>query len=174
MPLIVTPGGSTSNSYVTIAEADALVADELVDDAAWLAADDALKTRALITAARLVDSSVNWYGDRYAGYSQVLMWPRRLYEYPYGYTGLYPGFADVQWAQAITAAWLLSQQAAGVVTGGTTDQALDSLRVGPITLDFASAATAPTIGTELPDHVWSRLRPYGTRVGGVVVPLIRT
>lgn len=62
-----------TNSYVTLAEADAYFLDR-VDAAAWTAADNTLKEQALITAARMLNEII-WVGVA-ASDSQVLGFPR--------------------------------------------------------------------------------------------------
>ncbi len=176
MPLIVTPGGATSNSYVTLAEANALLADELVDTTAWTAATDDDKTRALITSARLINALVRWNFDVY-GYA--------LYLYPYVYAYGLPAYFPAAWpvnlqiAQSLYAAWLLGQQAVSPIGAAATSGASDvvsALKVGPISIDFDTATTTagPVAGSTIPDHVWVRLSAFGTRAGGPCVPLVRT
>lgn len=72
MPSAIT----TSNSYVTIAEADALL-DDRPYATAWTASantDDA-KTRSLITATRILDEQFSWRGVA-SSQAQPLGWPR--------------------------------------------------------------------------------------------------
>lgn len=178
MPIIATPGGSTSNSYVTVAEATALLADELVDVTAWTAATEDDKTRALITAARMLDVSIRWHGTRYSS-SQALAWPMHLY--PYVYVHGIPSVSPPSWpediaiAQSLLAAWLLAQRAASLPIGASSSgDVVSGLKVGPISIAFAASSPQAPTGTTIPDHVWIRLMPYGSRAGGVCVPLVRT
>jgi hypothetical protein len=73
MALIATVGGSTSNSYTTLAEADAYFADRL-NSSEWSAASNGTKEKALITATRRIDE------EQFLGYkaslTQALKWPR--------------------------------------------------------------------------------------------------
>ena|SRR5215204_673724 len=70
MSLDATVGGSSSNSYVTVLEADAYFADRLYASA-WTGDD---KATALVTAARRLDQ------EDYLGYratnEQAMKWPR--------------------------------------------------------------------------------------------------
>lgn len=83
MPTLVADvGGSTSNSYVTVAEADAFF-DERLNVTAWTGADADDQARALISATRRIDqeqfrgSPVKALGDRaVSGGTQALKWPR--------------------------------------------------------------------------------------------------
>src|ERR1051325_7143664 len=73
MALIATNGGSTSNSYVTLTEANDYFADRL-NTTEWDAAVSETKEKALITATRRIDE------EQFFGYkvstSQALKWPR--------------------------------------------------------------------------------------------------
>lgn len=62
-----------TNSYVTVAEADAYFENRL-DAAAWNTADDDMKTQALITAVTILDN-MNWAGVAVSE-SQSLAFPR--------------------------------------------------------------------------------------------------
>jgi hypothetical protein len=73
MTLIVTVGASTSDSYATLAEAEAYMAT-LIFKTEWLAATDLIKEAALKQAARLMNN-LGWVGTRYAQ-DQALAWPR--------------------------------------------------------------------------------------------------
>jgi hypothetical protein len=65
-----------TNSYATVAEADAYFADRL-DVAAWTAADATSKAQALVTAASILDDQ-SWTGSA-IGESQPLAFPRTAY-----------------------------------------------------------------------------------------------
>lgn len=69
-----TVNGATSNSYVTLAEAETYFETRLnVDD--WDSATDDTKNRALIQATRYLDTYFEWQGDR-ATTTQALDWGR--------------------------------------------------------------------------------------------------
>lgn len=74
MTIIVTPGGSDSNSYATLAEANAYHETRL-HNAAWTDASDATKEAALLWATRELDSNMCWNGIR-ATEEQALDWPQ--------------------------------------------------------------------------------------------------
>src|ERR1044072_3560587 len=73
MPLTATIGGSTSNSYVTLTEANDYFADRL-NTTEWDTATSDTKEKALITATRRIDE------EQFVGYkvsnTQSLKWPR--------------------------------------------------------------------------------------------------
>lgn len=74
MTLIVTPGGSDSNSYATLTEANAYHETRL-HNSAWTSASDATKEAALIWATRELDNNFCWEGIK-ATEEQALEWPR--------------------------------------------------------------------------------------------------
>lgn len=74
MPLDATPGGSQSNSYCLLVEANAYHAQTL-NASAWTAASDANKEIALQWATRILDEQVEWVGE-IASADQALRWPR--------------------------------------------------------------------------------------------------
>jgi len=72
--LDATLGGSSSNSYVDLAEADAIAAN-LPFSAEWAALTDDEKTNGLIVATRWLET-LNYNGDRCTT-TQRLKWPRK-------------------------------------------------------------------------------------------------
>ena len=72
--LDATLGGSSSNSYVTLAEAD-LIASNLPFAAEWAALTDDEKTNGLIVSTRWLET-LNYNGDRCTT-TQRLKWPRK-------------------------------------------------------------------------------------------------
>lgn len=79
MPTIVeTVAGATSNSYLTVAEADALATNDLGPDAkGWLTAARDDKERALIRATRECDAFLGSAGEVYTTL-QALLFPRSI------------------------------------------------------------------------------------------------
>lgn len=76
MALDVTVGGASSDSYATVAEADAyLAARPGFDATAWTALDDADKELRLQLAAQVLDTKLKFRGVR-ACKTQALAWPR--------------------------------------------------------------------------------------------------
>lgn len=63
-----------TNSYVTVAEADAYFGDRLNADS-WTSASAAIKSQALVTATRFIDER-SWIGQAVSS-SQKLGWPRK-------------------------------------------------------------------------------------------------
>lgn len=79
--IVATVGGETSNSYVTLAEANAFFEGETLSTA-WDAAADDEKNRALVTATRRIDQEdfrgipVNSLTGKASTDTQALQWPR--------------------------------------------------------------------------------------------------
>ena len=71
-----TLSGASSNSYVTLAEADAYF-ETVPNSSTWDDKTDDQKNRSIISATRWIDS-LNFYGDR-CDTSQALSWPRNNY-----------------------------------------------------------------------------------------------
>jgi hypothetical protein len=73
MALVATIGGTASNSYVTLAEADAYFEDRLYTTE-WDAATPTDKEKALVTATRRIDEEL-FTGEK-TTLAQALKWPR--------------------------------------------------------------------------------------------------
>jgi len=74
LTLDATVGGTDSNTYCTLAEADTYH-DSRLDNTNWTAATDDNKNRALVTATRLLDEWTRWKGSSNTS-TQSLLWPR--------------------------------------------------------------------------------------------------
>lgn len=74
MVLDATVKGPSANSYLTVAEADALLAQRLYVSK-WTAAVNATKEAALQWATNLLDQGFNWEGSP-TTVEQALRWPR--------------------------------------------------------------------------------------------------
>ena len=73
--LDATAAGATSNTYITLADAELYYETRLhVSD--WDNANDADKGAALVWATRLLDEWMDWDGSNYDD-DQALRWPRR-------------------------------------------------------------------------------------------------
>jgi len=71
-----TLSGPSSNSYVTLAEADSYF-ETVPNSSTWDDKTDDQKNRSIISATRWIDS-LNFYGDR-CDTEQALSWPRNNY-----------------------------------------------------------------------------------------------
>ena len=87
--IVATPGAANANSYLTLAEAEAII-DGLVQDAdviAWASATTDQKNRALFTATQRLDRE-RYLGAR-ATDTQSLQWPRTGVRKPDTYINTY-------------------------------------------------------------------------------------
>ena len=163
-----TVGGSDSNSYVTMAEATTYMKDRL-HKTAWDNAGSSDKAAALLWAAKIIDSRMEWLGQR-ATETQALSWPRvyavdpdpaylptinELFGRPI--IAYIPGDIipnDIKYAQCEMALALLGSDLSA--QPGSTG--LNSLAVGSLKLDFApTREQTPTI----PRQVDELLNRYG-------------
>jgi hypothetical protein len=86
MAIDATIGGTSSDSYISVAGADAYHDDHLYA-ADWTGADTATKEKALKMATRIVDERVDWNGLKHTD-AQSLRWPRSNVVDQDGYTVL--------------------------------------------------------------------------------------
>lgn len=151
-----TVGGSSANSYVTLAEANTYHDDRL-HNAEWAAASDDDKTRALLWAAQEIDKL------RYSGYiaasTQALRFPRTSV---YDWDGRLLDSATIP----IAVKDAQCRMALHLLRADTTLQEsddIDALKVGPISIEFNKSGIS---GTAMPDDVRSILQaflsPFGT------------
>ena len=169
-----TPGSPTANSFTTIAFADAWNDAQLYSDD-WASANEETKTKALITATRLIRDSVpfdGWQGFAVSS-TQALPLPRSGMLSRTGYAlpnTLIP--VDLESATSELARQLVTAGALPSVPGDTAG--LKRIKAGSVELEFDS--TQGSFGTtELPDDIFnmiSYLLVYGAR-GGINVPLVR-
>lgn len=167
--LIATPGLSTSNSYTTIAEADAFH-EKNYYAAAWADLDSDIKMQLLITATRLLDQEYDWLGDAVDS-TQALRWPRSGVEHR---DGLYyldsttiPTFLREATAEYARMLYLKDRQQAldDAATG------IQSVTAGSVSVTFDKQDRIPVI----PENVALMLEPYirGASTGSNWVPLVR-
>ena len=133
------------NSYVTLAEANA-IADTRLFVGSWGAATDDTRERALITATALLDR-LQWKGRPLAA-TQPLAWPRVTDACPYGY----PLTTDIP--KGITAATVelaIHLLSAGEFAGAPVQQRM---------LGDSMVMYFPTVTDEFPKHVRRAIEPH--------------
>ena len=154
--IVNTPTTSASaNSYVSLAEALAYITDRIPDTdilAAWSTLTANQKALYLVNASRALDTMVTWIGNKYSR-DQGLMWPR----YDAFVQGYYVN--NILFPQAVKdatvemAAWFMQNDGKVSVT---ENAAFDSIKVGPINIDF-SEKVGGTKDKYFPDIVTSSL-----------------
>jgi len=170
--LDATVSGSSSNTYVTQAEATTLLDDQLYV-AVWTAATSDNKNRALLQATFYLDRMVDWKGSKYLT-TQALRWPRsgvlNLDNEEYPYTSI-PTM--VKKATAFLAVFLLTRDR-------YAEPAALGLGVNSASIGGMSASIDPKMTLEyLPDIVIALISDLGSpyssaqRHGAKVVSLLR-
>ena len=131
--LVVTVGGTTSNSYNTVDEADDYMATRLHIEA-WDNAGTTEKEAALIWAARLIDRTIRFSGSKVSEL-QAMAWPRSGLSDESGYALSELTIPQIiKDLQSELALLLLSSDRTAESQAGA--QGLTSLRAGPVTLSF--------------------------------------
>lgn len=170
--LVATPGDALANSYCTVPEADTYHASHLYPDV-WNDADPEQKVNGLITATRLLDENIQWFGfQRTVG--QRLAWPRVGATYRSGYaipTTVIPEpirNATAEFARLLIGAGAMPNSGSEIPVG------LKQIKVGSVDLQYDPAMTS---GQEdaVPPSVWSMISflvEYRTQ-GRTNFPLVR-
>lgn len=186
--VVATVGGVSSNSYLTLADAETYFASRLYTDT-WDEASDDRKNRALIMATRLMDTWFDWSGE-VASINQALLWPRMGVIRPN--RTLFVGSSVWPWANLTTglqepsnaiptriaeatAVWAQELLASDRTADSTTEsEGLKRLKAGPIELEFNSGGSVAA--KPVPDAVLAAVSAYGTlrtRSGSGTVTLLR-
>lgn len=185
MALDAVAGSPTANSYVSVSDATDLLQEHL-DIEAWYTQSPeegqtlaARREAALISATRLIDTQVGWYGYP-ATATQALAWPQvgqvDRYGRPLDATTV-P--RNVQQATAYYALALLEATAAGAPAASGGELLVKSKKVGDVTIEYqtvsstAQAVTATRADT-MPREVRDLLRGYGMVPGLGMIPVLRT
>jgi hypothetical protein len=163
MAIDATVGGNSSNSYLSLADADSLIAERVGDTSAWTDAQDSDKEKALISATRRLDQQT-FKGCKTLN-TQALKWPRYDVEdedgYPYASDSI-P--IPIKHATAELAFVLINDP---TLLDDTGLEAFDAISTG----DTSITPKQRQAGT-LPAHVQRFLRGL-TRGGAGVKRLIR-
>jgi len=153
MALDATIGGASSDSYISVADADTYHGTNLnVTD--WTGAIAANKEKALKMATRLLDERIDWVGSKNTD-AQALRWPRGLVTTPDGYA---VETTEIPTAVTNATAEFAKYLIASDRTGDADGKGIASLGVGAIDLTFDKTDTADV----LPSIVREMLRGWGT------------
>jgi len=167
--IIATVSGLTSNSYHTVATAQAYF-DTRLHCTDWTDATASDKEKSLLHACRIIDEYCLWIGTKTVT-AQALKWPRRgichdgniYYEYNDSIYE-YGSFGEGQWVLASDAIpqQILDGQCelALVLLGDDTqsDALLDSLNIAGLKMDLSQKSKGNKI---IPSAVWSIMSPLG-------------
>lgn len=170
MPFVIEDGTGVpnANSYVSVAQADAYLSYS-ASRVQWLSLTTPDKEAYLVQAARLLDSSVVWKGDKVSA-SQAMAWPRSGVDY-----------MGEEWpSNSIPPAVLQSQmelaalQMAGDRSADPASKGIDSVSVGggAVSVKFNAKDKRTLLGTVVPNL----LSDWSTGVAGAgfaIVPIRR-
>ena len=167
MALDATINGASSDSFITVAEADAYYANHLYATT-WDAGTTANKEKALKMATRILDEKCAWSGTR-ATSTQALGWGRS----DVVYDGITVSSTEMPIQISNATAEFAGHLLASDLTVNAEGKGLNSLKVGDISLDFDKSDTAGV----MPDIVQEMLRGWGTiyaRAKFGSVPVVRS
>ena len=143
MALDATVGGASSDSYLSLTDAEAIAAGTLHTDD-WDAADDDDKEAALATATRLLDWMIYWCGA-VASRTQALAWPRTGMADPLRSDATVP--SDILPAQLLQATFAYARAILQVdvlrpTTAGAEGGAIKSVKAGDLGVTYTEGHEA--------------------------------
>jgi len=122
-----------TNSYVTIADADAYF-ETRIDSASWTSAPDSTREEALVTATQIIDNNP-WIGSAVSS-SQALAWPRRNANYLDNRLGMQIAFSETEIPSLVKVA--VYEQALHLLNNedlvAQTTQTYESISIGSISV----------------------------------------
>ncbi len=122
-------GSPEANSYVTVAEADAYFGDAF-GKSLWATLDAAVKASLVITSSRTLDQYISWNGQK-ATTEQSMEWPRI---YTCEAVDVIP--IKVKYATYELAYYMSENDGLSF-----SNQTVDSVKVGPVAVDFTARST---------------------------------
>lgn len=151
-------GLTNANSFASLAEAEVIMAVRPAPfKIPWTESDNYKKEQLLIWATQLLIDWVIWPGVQSTS-TQVLPFPRAGMVNPDGY--LLPSFTVYPFVKRATVELALALASQNL--NAEPSRGLDSLRVGPITLDFNARESEQA--RVIPRSVMAMLRPYGCKL----------
>ena len=154
------PFSPTCNSYASLVGMADYVATRVPNEAtatAWDDLDDTKKSMYLVNASRSIDSYVEWIGDKYSR-DQRLDWPR-VNAYVDSFIIDQISFPiEVVEATYEMALWMMINSGEVYIDQSSS---YDSIRVGPITIDFNQQALG-SARQYFPDVVSALLKDLGS------------
>lgn len=170
-------GDPLANSYASVEQAAAYHSAGMTADE-WDLIDPDEQERLLVTATRLLDSTVDWRGYRSVP-GQALDWPRggvaqadlRTGRYLVSYS-LFP--VDIRNATIELALHLKRRPTAATAAETAAAAGVEEVKLGPISVKMSQTAqtvqavTTAAATTVLPPEVLALVRDYGNYVSGGV------
>lgn len=149
MPTVIaTVGDPDANSYVTVAEATAYFGDSF-GKGLWTTASQTDREALVITASRMLDQYILWIGEK-ASEDQGMEWPRKGTKYA---DDIIP--SKVKYATYELAYYILENNGVSF-----SNQAIDSVKVGPISVDF----TANSVDAGIPSFIENLIGDLGSPI----------
>lgn len=148
-----TPGSSTANCYMTLAEADEYLEAHL-SASIWADLDDERRAAALISATRELDALI-WTGRRVTK-EQTLSWPR-LYIYDHDSFQVTGVPAKIKAATAELAIWNLSEE--DRLAGNFELDTMESVTIGPLTYKIKAGMKGG-----IPSHIIDIIKSIGPTI----------
>jgi len=155
------PASAGTNSYCTLAEADAYH-DTHLYNTNWREAITELQKQSLIMASRLLDQLCNWKGIAVRDY-QPLLWPRQ-YVYDRN-SDLFPTDEFPAWLKDATAEFARHL----IIEDRTLDSSeglfgFDAAKIGPLSISLGKDIRLKKKDI-MPKSVWLFVRPYCQKLG---------
>jgi len=140
MAINSTPGDALADSYVSVADADTYF-NMSYGSNAWSTINNSNKEVLLVQSTRLLDSIYVWSGLIDSSSTQSLRWPRT-------------GVIDMD-RRAVSSSTIpkaiknaTCEMAMSIFSGGgynPTENTLDSMKIGPISMNFSDVTKTPVI-----------------------------
>ena len=161
--IVATAGGASSNSYMTLAEADAYF-ETTPDESTWTDKTDDQKNRSIISATRYIDG-FEFYGKRCTT-TQALKWPRKEYKVD-GVDVACTSIPDEVKIATFELARALANNPNALVDTKGTDGTYEEVKLGDLEVKYSTKTQTPGLVDNILDvYPWlaSMLGPY-TRSG---------
>lgn len=159
MALDATVGGASANSYLTVADATAILADRPRVDL-WDDADPEDQAKYLVWATQLIEDQVCWKGTRTTT-TQALQWPRIGVETrdhdAFIPDNIIPSF--LKRATALEALYLLRSDPTALPANETA-RGIKSVTADTVAVEFAEPGKIIPPAAMLSEEVWAALAPY--------------
>ncbi len=158
--LDTTIGGTDSNSYISLIDAETVM-ESVYYKTDWAAATDGNKNIVLVQATRMLDEQVDFYGTRTNTTTQALEWPR--YNNPMrtgtnGYINYWDQNELPEWLEYATT--ILANSLLGENRGADSDtRGYKYLKVDVLAIEV-DKNDRPGV---LPDDVWEIVKFYGDK-----------
>lgn len=176
MALDATVGGTASNSYALLAEANVYFSERPFSTVWTEDAGPLEKEAALIYATRLISAKFPWTGTASTD-TQALPWPRESMLSRTGYplaNNVIP--ADLKYATFELAYWLLQEDRLGNISPAVA-QGLKRIQAGPMELEWQNMTSEDTLALRefvIPDVVKMLLVPSWYEVVVALPPVFET